>query len=602
MFKKLKKLKIEVIATTLLILTTIIFVGLMIYANVLPLKYLLSLIVIIALIDFFLIYMSRQKQKKGKLIINIISVVFSIIFIVASFLVFKTCLLISDSNITYKTHNYSLIVLKTSKYKKIEDLKDKSVGYYDNSSEGLDKALAKVSKQVDVSVVPYKNLEELGYALLSGEIDSILIDDSYKSILENQDDNSARLLNFKSLTKTIYKFSIKVTQNSIVKDVEVTKKPFIIYISGIDTYGDISTVSCSDVNMLLVVNPTTNQILMVSIPRDYYVQLHGTTGYKDKLTHAGTYGIEMSVQTIEDLLDVDINYYVKVNFTSLVNIVDALGGVDVYSEYTFTSIEGYHYTAGYNSVSGIEALWFARERKAFIDGDRQRGKDQQALIEAIFRKATSKSVITKYNRLLNSVNGSFSTNMSYARITSLIKNQLANNASWTLTSTSLDGTDSSNYTYTYSNQLLYVMEPVEDSVNNAKDMINQVINGEKLTSSYSSEVTDVHSVEKYDPIIYDDGSSTTDTTVDTTTTTNYTISFDSDGGSSVSSQQVSEGQTATEPNSPTKDGYTFTGWYDNNGNAYDFSSKVTSDLTVTAKWQEISQDKDDSTSSNSDSK
>ena len=175
--------------------------------------------------------------------------------------------------------------------------------------------------------------------------------------------------------------SIKTKSKSIAKKVKVTKESFNIFISGIDTYGKISSVSRSDVNMVVTVNPKTKQILMTSIPRDYYVTLHGVKGYKDKLTHASLLGIENSVMTVEDLLDIDINYYIKVNFSSVINVVDSLGGVDVYSEYDFTSIDGYHYSKGYNKVNGEEALSFVRERKAFASGDNQRIKKQNKSLQ-----------------------------------------------------------------------------------------------------------------------------------------------------------------------------------------------------------------------------
>ena len=228
-----------------------------------------------------------------------------------------------------------------------------------------------------------------------------------------------------------------------------------------DEYGSISSISRSDVNIVVTVNPKTRQILLTSIPRDYYVQLHNTTGYKDKLTHAGLYGIESSVNTIEDLLDTEINYYIKVNFTSLVKIIDGMGGVEVYSEYDFTSRDNFHYSKGYNKVNGEEALSFARERKAFSAGDNQRGKNQQALLEAMIRKCTNTSIIYKYNSLLNSINGSFMTNMSSKRITSLVKMQLSDMKPWTITSNNLTGSDGSAYTYSYSTQKLYVMLPNE---------------------------------------------------------------------------------------------------------------------------------------------
>ena len=235
----------------------------------------------------------------------------------------------------------------------------------------------------------------------------------------------------------------------------------------------------------MTVNPKTKQVLLTSIPRDFYVQLHGTSGYKDKLTHAGNYGINMSIDTIEDLLNIDINYYIRVNFTTLEKLIDAIGGVDVYSEYSFVSyIDNYKFYQGYNHMNGKQALAFSRERKSLPAGDMDRGKNQEAVIEAIIRKITNKDVIYKYSKILNSMKGTFQTNITDNDITKIIKKELENIGGWNITSNNLDGTGSYDYTYSYSSQKLYVTIPNQDSINNAVNLINKVKNDEKLDSSY----------------------------------------------------------------------------------------------------------------------
>ena len=261
----------------------------------------------------------------------------------------------------------------------------------------------------------------------------------------------------------------------MVKEVDVTKEPFNIYISGNDIYGNIASVSRSDVNIIATVNPNTHKILLTSIPRDFYVQLHGTSGYKDKLTHAGVYGIDMSVKTIEDLLDIDINYYMRVNFTSLIKVVDAIGGVDVVSDYSFRATTGDRFVKGTNHLNGKKALAFSRERKAFSDGDRQRGKNQQKVLTAILNKMlSSTTLITKYTDILDSLGGSFQTNMPASKIYNLVNMQLDKMPSWTFESYNLDGKGSSSYTYTYPHQKLYVMEPDVNTVNEAKAKIDMI--------------------------------------------------------------------------------------------------------------------------------
>ena len=489
--RRIKKNKFSKFLILTLVIITILFIGLIFYIDLLPTKYLVIITGVIITLDLFNISILRIKKLKKKLrkVFSFFTIFWIIVMLAISFYLCKTLgVLLSNGDSKYKLEHYSVIVLKSSKFNKTVDLKNKKVGYYKKTIGALD-ANEKLKKEVSVKFKSYMEPKKMLEDLDNRNISSILIEDSIKSIMEEENSD------FSKKYKVIYTFKIKVKSETTIKDVDVSKKPFAIYLSGIDTYGEISSVSRSDVNIVVFVNPKTNQILLISVPRDYYVQLHGTTGTKDKLTHAGIYGIDMSVKTLEDLLDVDINYYFKVNFTSVIDIVDVLGGLDVYSDYTFISYSGYSFKSGYNSVNGEEALDFVRTRKAFVEGDRQRGKNQQALINAIIQKVTSKSIITKYSSLLDAINGKYQTNMPSKKITSLVKKQLNDMSKWNVTSYSLEGENSSNYTYTY-NQLLYVMEPVEDSVNTAKELIQQVINGEKLEGSYIENTGNSNSVYK----------------------------------------------------------------------------------------------------------
>ena len=514
--KKKTKLIYKILSAILLIVSIILVLSL-IYINVLPLLYLGIMAGIIFIIDLIVIILMTKSKKR--VTASLISLILSIIMGLISFYILRTTGLLNSLNLNYKTYNYSVVVLKDGYYDKIEDIENQKLGYYDTDGPETKKSLSKLAKKVKTDNKDYSDTYTLASDLLEGNVDAILIEDSYLTILEENNSNAEAVSktetddkksidDFSDKTKVIYKFTIIVKVGNFSKDTDVTRKPFSIYLSGIDTYGSISSVSRSDVNMVITINPNTRQILLTSIPRDYYVQLHDKTGYKDKLTHAGLYGVDMSVQTIEDLLDVEINYYMKVNFTSVIDIVEAIGGVEVYSDYTFTSLDGYNYTKGYNKVNGEEALSFARERKAFREGDRQRVKDQQALFEAMFRKCTSPAILTKYNSLMNSISGSFVTNMPTDRITSLLKMQLKKKYKWTITSNSLDGADSSNYTYSYSSQKLYVMEPIEDSVNYAKKLIDSVIDGEKLDPTYDGNASDIHTVSRNKAASYSNNNNT----------------------------------------------------------------------------------------------
>ena len=456
----------KIFASTLNIFS-LLLIGMIIYLNILNIKLLgivIGIILVIDLITCFLLLKSKKK-KTGLLISTILILLYSFI----SYYLYKTTDFLSNLNIDYKTYNYSVVVLKDSKYENLKDITNKELGYYKEDNDQTTKSLEKINSKIEINANDYDNTHDLALALTNKELDSIIIEDSYLEVIEI---NGTPL---DALVKKIYSYKVRIKTTDMSKDLNVTKNPFNIYVSGIDTFGEISSVSRSDVNMVVSVNPTTRQILLTSIPRDYYVKLHGKTGYPDKLTHAGMYGTDMSIKTIEDLLNIEINYYVTVNFTSVIDIVDAIGGVNVYSDYTFVSKDNYKYQEGYNQVDGEKALSFARERKAFLAGDRQRIKNQQHLLKAIFEKCTSKSIITKYTKLLDSVSNSFVTNMKMSRLTSLVRMQLTNNYSWTIISNSLNGTDASNYTYSAPNTKAYVMEPVEESVEYASELINSLI-------------------------------------------------------------------------------------------------------------------------------
>ena len=501
--KQKKKNKVKFIyrfLSFLLIIASALSIIGIITLNILNMKYFMiavGSILFINLISY--LWMIKSKKKKSG---TIFSFFFLIIFSVLAFYIFETNGMLNNILSHYKEYTYKVVVRTDSDYKQLSDLDKNTMGYFNNKTEETEKAIKHIDKKITPEYKEYDDIDKLTNSLLNNEIESILIEDSYYNMIAEENSD------FIDTTKVIYTFKIRQIITDFSKDVDVSKKPFNIFISGIDTYGSIDSVSRSDVNMVVTVNPKTKQILMTGIPRDYYVQLHGINGYKDKLTHAGLYGVDNSVQTVEDFLDININYYVKVNFSSVVNIVNTLGGVEVFSEYDFTSIDGYHYSRGYNKVNGEEALSFARERKAFSAGDNQRIKNQQALLQALVKKAISKDIIYKYSKLLNNVSDSFVTNMSANRITSLIRMQLDDMSEWTITSNSLTGEGELNYTYSYPSQKLYVMVPDTDSISKTKELIAAVFNGDTLESSYDENTGTTHIVTRSQP--------TTDTTNNTT--------------------------------------------------------------------------------------
>ena len=273
--------------------------------------------------------------------------------------------------------------------------------------------------------------------------------------------------------------------SSIIKD------PFNVCITGIDTYGTIDEQGRSDVNMIVTVNPQTSQILLTSIPRDYEIYLSEYDFAIDKLTHTGFYNVATTVAAEEDLLNTKINYFVKINFSTVKTFIDAIGGVDVYSEYEFTPVKKDDWTVqeGMNHMNGKQALAFARERKAFIDGDRQRIKNQQAVFEAIIKKATSKRTMAlNYTKLLTSLNQNFEMDFSPEEMSALAKYQLAKNPEWKIFKNTITGGDGSMPLYSTGGAYAYVMTQDEESIEHAQELISAVLEGKELEKDKDDDI------------------------------------------------------------------------------------------------------------------
>lgn len=445
--------------------------------GILPLKFMLPLSVILIVIDIVLIKFLFVRNYK-RVISSVVSVILIIIMCYVTIHEITTLNFLSKLGFNhYKIVNYEVVVLNDSDYNKIEDLKKEKIGILNTTENDYNEAIKELEKKIGYESEKYSNYDDLRDNLLDNEVEAILIEQSTDNILREEDEE------YSEKTKVVYTFEVKIEVEDISKKVDITKTPFNIYITGIDTYGSISTASRSDVNIVVSVNPKTNEVMLTSIPRDYYVKLHSKKE-NDKLTHAGIYGVEESVTTIEDLLNIDINYYVKVNFTSLIDIVDAIDGITVNSNYEFktgvydSNTRPYSFKKGKNELNGKEALAFARERKAFTGGDRVRNENQQIVLKAIVDKVLSPTILTKYNSLLSSLEDAFVTNMDDSQITSFIKKQLDDNADWNISNYVLEGTDSSDYTYSYKSGKSYVMVPDDESVNTAISKINDVLNNE----------------------------------------------------------------------------------------------------------------------------
>lgn len=467
---------IQVIASVALIIS--IF-----QLGALPAKYftvLVALLVLMMFVAYFLIKPSKQGTARS-VIGKLLSILLSIVLLVGTFSIYQgNSVLDKITGANTQTTRISVVVMSNSGYERLSDIKGKTLEY--NTSFGVDKsnialeALHKEEPSIETKEV--EEFQQLGSDLYDGKTDAILVDEAYFVLLE------ADYELFDEETKVIWSYEIEEEIVDISKNVNVTQDTFTVFISGIDTKGKVSTVSRSDVNMLVTVNPKQKQILMTSIPRDYYVTL-ADRGQKDKLTHAGLSGVENSVKTLEGLMNIDINYYARVNFTSLITMVDALGGITVNSPVSFVTRYGkYQIVQGNNQLNGDQALGFVRERYSLAGGDNDRVRNQQRVLTAMLNKMMSPAIITNYSSVLNSIAGSFETNMSSSEITSLLQMQLDDMASWDIQQIALVGTGSMLTGGAWMpNHRLYYMIPDESSVTNASSLIKQMVNGERIVVS-----------------------------------------------------------------------------------------------------------------------
>ena len=470
--KSMDKLSIifKILAVIFVIITIIFYVSIL-NLNLLPSSYITIFTIAIVVFTMLMVIGLGKNHKTRKLNIFclvIVLLVSGVYLYIANYANATSEFLGSMFQEVQETDEYYVVVRKDSSYDTIEDISGEDV----YSFQLEDDIQAELTKEADVNFDTQESLTDLGNNLLDEEIDIVFVSASQYSML------SEEIENFTDETKIIYTATHEVESTEDVKSADskytIENGIFNIYISGIDTSGNISNVSRSDANILVTVNTNTHEVLLTSIPRDYYVTLH-SKGAKDKLTHSGIYGINETVTTVEDLLDVDINYYVRVNFTTVIELVDTLGGIEVYSDYDFSST-GHHFNKGYNYLDGNSALIFSRERYSFASGDNQRVKNQQAVIEAIMKKVlNSTTLLTRYTDILGSLEGCFQTNIEQSEISDLVKDQLSNMSSWTIKNNALEGTGSYGPTYSMGSTRLYIMLPNDSSVADAKEKIDEVM-------------------------------------------------------------------------------------------------------------------------------
>lgn len=477
--KLLKSKQLGIILAGIEAVLAAVLIGMVLYLNMLPIKYLFPVIVIIVIISGYIMFSMFLKRYRtfGKAL----AVIFSAFWIFGIYIVGYangTFDKVGGANI--KTDIVNVYVLKEDTAESIQDASGYTFGRLSSIDKiNTDKTIQFINEETGtvIQTKDYGTMEQLADALYTKDVQAIIMNQAYADALNDIEG----YMDFKDRTKVL---SSNPIQNAIKTETneDVTNNTFVVYISGIDTEGAVSTTSRSDVNILAVVNPDTKEILLVNTPRDYYVPLSISNGVPDKLTHAGIYGVDVSMDTLGMLYGIDVNYFFRLNFTGFTGIIDALGGVNVYSDYAFTTLHGgYNISVGNNHLNGDQALGFVRERYSLSGGDNQRGKNQMALINAVIKKMASPAILNDYAGLMSSIAGSFETSLSSAQISELIKMQLDEGGNWNVQQYAVTGTGDMASCYSISSGEYYVMRPNMDTVEKAKILIQKVYNGENIT-------------------------------------------------------------------------------------------------------------------------
>lgn len=464
----------------------VLFIIYIAYTSILPRKFLLIAAGVlggVSLLLFITLFVKAFKKSR-----KIFSIILTTALMAGFAFVFFDLGVTMDfftqvTNLGTQWEKYYVVTTTESNYLTLNDIKGETVETLDGMDSNYSAAQKKLKKKVDVTYKVDVKVSSIGEDLLDGKTDTALVSAAHYDAIRDSEKT------FKNKTRIIQTINVRVSSSDLSKNVNVTKKSYNIYLSGLDIRGSIDQTSRSDVNMIITVNPVTHTVILTSIPRDYLVHLKDKGDAQDKLTHTGIYGIRETLRSVEDLTGLDMNYFVKVNYSTLTRFIDAIGGIDVYSDYAFVTHGQayYEFKKGKNHLNGKEALAFARERKAFTNGDVQRTIDQEKVMEAILKKATSsRTILMNYNDILDSCKQYMQINMTSSEIRSIIRMQLSGGYKWKIYKQHLNGTDSSQQCYSSGDYYVYVMEPIQESVDQGVWNIRRVMNGKKITKKDAS--------------------------------------------------------------------------------------------------------------------
>lgn len=476
---------LSILLSVVLVISSFYLLYQVIRLNVLPSKFLFPLTIGVVVLDaiFILLLVYFSKNVVSKIICIALTLFICVASCMGGYYISKTQNVLSSiTNVAKHAKNtVSVIVKESSSIKNKSQLNGVSVGSLRLNEQGSKKVLKELSGEgIVLNQTEYDSMTTLLEAFYNGEVDSIIINESIRSQILDMEAYS----NFDSNTRVVYQTSYKVKNNDSATSVsDITSKPFNVLISGSDTRGGFDENGRSDVIMIATVNPKTHTILLTSVPRDFYVTTACDAGdgcmqgALDKITHTGIHGTNTTKRTVEQLLGIEINYTFKVGFDTVTELVDVLGGVDVYVEPGYAVHTSYlNVNEGINHLNGEQALTFARERYSYTEGDRQRTKNQQQVLMGIVKEATKPSVITNYAAIMDTIANTFSTTMSNDEITDLIKYQLNNNPTWKMEQYMVDGTGDT-LMCAELGDAASVMVPDQSTVKMAKDKINAVLAG-----------------------------------------------------------------------------------------------------------------------------
>lgn len=489
-----------IIISIIFFVAVIAFMVLLLYTNLVPLKYIGIIFLTLLILVLLVRVLTLKIRKTIPFIIGaVLTVVVMIVMGIASLYIYKTISSLDKiTGVNKEVTALNVYVLQNDKAQTLADTSSYTYGILSElDRENTDTALEQIFTKLgdNIKVTEYSGLTELADGLIKGECQAILLNGGYVDVLDQIDhyttfSSQVRIVSTEKIEKLVERKNPETTvspnkadasANEQAQEVQDTDEVYTIFISGIDTRGGMTASSLSDVNIILTLNTKTRQILMISTPRDFFVPLSISNGVPDKLTHAGVYGVNVCMDTLEMLYDININYYFRLNFGGFIQIIDELGGITVHSDYDFDT-SGFHFNKGDNTVYGEQALAFCRERYSFSEGDRQRGRNQMAVIQGVVNKITSPELLKNYLSIIDSLEGCFETNIPYDVISELVRQQLDKGGNWEVLSYSANGTGDTQKPYSMS-QKAYVMIPDQATVDKAKSLMRKVREGVMLSQA-----------------------------------------------------------------------------------------------------------------------